>query len=78
HARESGHSADLLVREAGQILERTVAKYSASDADSLDRPGAETPVADAVDDDDSWLTIHPEELDSLMRKAESVLNEATQ
>lgn len=27
----------------------------------------------AVDDDDSWLTLHPAELDGMMRKAELVL-----
>ncbi|KAJ2787691.1 hypothetical protein GGI15_000514 [Coemansia interrupta] len=78
HAGESGHSAGLLVREAAQILERAVAEYSASGADLSDRPDVETPAADAVDDDDSWLTVRPEELDSLMRKAESVLKDATQ
>ncbi|KAJ2692938.1 hypothetical protein GGH99_001417 [Coemansia sp. RSA 1285] len=32
----------------------------------------------ASDDDDSWLSLHPDELDELMRKASSVLADAPQ
>ncbi|KAJ1773603.1 hypothetical protein LPJ74_000519 [Coemansia sp. RSA 1843] len=34
--------------------------------------------ANASDDDDSWLSLHPDELDALMRKADSVLKDVSQ
>ncbi|KAJ2084347.1 hypothetical protein H4R24_000140 [Coemansia sp. RSA 988] len=65
-------SEELLVRQASQTLAEVVVTV-----DSNCRPpmGGETI---GSEEDDSWLTLDPEELDALMRKTESVLHEASQ
>ncbi|KAJ2627382.1 hypothetical protein GGF44_004745, partial [Coemansia sp. RSA 1694] len=72
-------SVDALVSLASQSLSAAIA--SAKD-------GARLPTASATmaggeegedeDEDDSWLALNPDELDDMMRKAESILKDAAQ
>ncbi|KAJ2734646.1 hypothetical protein H4R23_002380, partial [Coemansia sp. Cherry 401B] len=63
-------SDDLLARHAARAL----AAMAADSAWQL--PAADS--ATVCDEDDSWLGLDSDELDAAMRKAESVLNDASQ
>ncbi|KAJ2455433.1 hypothetical protein EV183_000765 [Coemansia sp. RSA 2336] len=63
-------SEDLFIAHAAQELSVTMAD------DTSQRPLAEGAIG--IDEDDSWLTLDSDELDIVMRKAESVLHDTLQ
>ncbi|KAJ2725207.1 hypothetical protein GGI07_001469 [Coemansia sp. Benny D115] len=73
HATEPAPSPDSLIEQSSLTVKMLLADMA--------KNGARSTVgcsSDYVEDDDSWLTLHPDELDALMQKAESILKDASQ
>ncbi|KAJ1646197.1 hypothetical protein LPJ64_002301 [Coemansia asiatica] len=72
HSAEKGLAAELFISQAAQSIKSELALPG---LDRVDLPGDSDP---AIDEDDSWLMLEPDELDALMRKAEALVKEAAQ
>ncbi|KAJ1829380.1 hypothetical protein LPJ56_000395 [Coemansia sp. RSA 2599] len=62
-------TTELFISQAAQSVDSELALYR---SDRVDLPSDSDP---AIDEDDSWLMLEPDELDALMRKAEALVSE---
>ncbi|KAJ2587079.1 hypothetical protein H4R99_008265, partial [Coemansia sp. RSA 1722] len=72
YSAEKGPTAELFISQAAQSIQRGLVLHGSG---RIDLPVDSDP---AIDDDDSWLMLEPDELDALMRKAEALVSEAAQ